>query len=65
LTVKSKSGEVKAHPCVKIQLDATIQLTKLFEAFGLTPKSRKELAKPKEKEGKLSPMDIYLSNAKK
>jgi len=65
LIFKSKSGEIKAHPCVKIQLDASIQLTKLFESFGLTPKSRKELAKPKEKEGKLSPMDIYLSNAKK
>jgi P27 family predicted phage terminase small subunit len=65
LVFYSKSGEPKSHPAVKIQLDASIQLTKLFESFGLTPKSRKELAKPKEKEGKLSPMDIYLSNAKK
>jgi len=65
LITKSAKGDVRAHPAVKIQLDAQIQLTKLFESFGLTPKARKELLKPKEKEGKLSPMDIYLSNAKK
>ena len=64
LIVRSKNGDVKAHPCVKIQLDASIQLTKLFESFGLTPKSRKELAKPKEKEGKLSAIDVFLTRKK-
>lgn len=65
LITKSKSGELKAHPAVKIQLDSQIQLDKLMDKFGLNPKSRKEINKPKEKEGKLSAMDIYLSNAKK
>ena len=64
LITESQRGDVRAHPAVKIQLDAQIQLTKLFDSFGLTPKSRKELLKAKEKDGKLSPMDVFLNSSK-
>jgi len=63
--IKSPRGELKAHPCVKIQLDAQIQLNKMMDSFGLSPKSRKEISKPKEKDGKLSPIDVFLNSSKK
>jgi P27 family predicted phage terminase small subunit len=63
--ITSPRGEVKAHPYVKIQLDSQIQLDKLLNQFGLSPKSRKEISKPKEKAGKLSPMDVFLEQTKK
>jgi P27 family predicted phage terminase small subunit len=56
----TKSGDKKVHPCVKIALDEKIQLTKLFEALGMTPKARKEINKSKERERELSPMDKFL-----
>lgn len=62
-TIKSPRGEIKSHPAVKIQLDAQIQLDKLMDKFGLNPKSRKEISKPKEKAGKLSPIDTFLIDA--
>lgn len=64
LITKSAKGDVRAHPAVKIQLDAQIQLTKLFDSFGLTPKARREMFKPKDKEGTLSPIDIFLKATK-
>jgi len=60
----STNGFTRPHPCVKIQLDAQIQLTKLFDAFGLNPKARKEVHKPKERAEKLSPIDVFLENQK-
>lgn len=62
--IKSAKGDTRAHPAVKIQLDAQIQLTKLFDAFGLNPKARKEIHKPKERERVLSPIDVFLEQAK-
>jgi len=48
LIITSPRGEMKAHPAVKVQLDSQIQLDKLMDKFGLNPKSRKEISKPKE-----------------
>lgn len=62
---KTKSGDLKTHPCVKIALDEKIQLTKLFESLGLTPKARKEISKSSEKRKELSPMDMFLHNQNK
>jgi P27 family predicted phage terminase small subunit len=64
MIITSPRGEKKAHPAVKMQLDAQIQLDKLMDKFGLNPKARKEISKPKEREGILSPMDIFLSKTK-
>lgn len=63
-TVKSERGYTKAHPCVKIQLDAQVQLTKLMDSFGLNPKSRKEIVKPKERDSKKTPIDKFLDRTK-
>ena len=64
LIIESPRGEKKAHPCVKIQLDASIQLDKLMDKFGLNPKARKEISKPKEREEALSAMDVFLQSSK-
>jgi P27 family predicted phage terminase small subunit len=63
--IKSPRGELKAHPCVKIQLDAQIQLNKMMDSFGLSPKSRKEISKPKERSKEESDIVKFLKNSKK
>jgi P27 family predicted phage terminase small subunit len=63
-TVTSERGYTKAHPCVKIQLDAQVQLTKLMDSFGLNPRSRKEIVKPKERDGKKTPIDKFLDKTR-
>jgi P27 family predicted phage terminase small subunit len=60
LTMKSERGITHTHPAVKIQLDAQIQLDKLMDKFGLNPKARKEISKPKERKGELSPIDQFI-----
>lgn len=62
LTIISPRGELKNHPCVKTMMDAQVQLDKLMDKFGLNPKARKEIHKPKEREFKLSPIDVFLKN---
>jgi P27 family predicted phage terminase small subunit len=59
------NGDKKVHPCVKIALDEKIQLTKLFETLGLTPKARKEISKSKERAKELSPLDRFISSVEK
>jgi P27 family predicted phage terminase small subunit len=65
MLITSPRGEKKAHPCIKIQLDAQIQLNKMMDSFGLSPKARKELSKPKEKGKELTPIDVFLQSTKK
>jgi P27 family predicted phage terminase small subunit len=65
LLIKSPRGELKAHPCVKIQLDAQIQLDKLMDKFGLNPKARKEISKPMEKAKNKTDIDKFLETTKK
>lgn len=62
--IESPRGELKAHPFVKIANDAQIQLDKLMDKFGLNPKSRKEIHKPKEKAERKSPLDNFLENTR-
>lgn len=64
LQILSPRGEKKAHPCVKIALDARIQIDKFETNFGLNLKSRKEIGKSKEKEKELSPIDKFINAAK-
>ena len=64
MIITSPRGEKKAHPAVKMQLDAQIQLDKLMDKFGLNPKARKEISKPKEREGELSPIDVFLTKTR-
>lgn len=49
----------KPHPAVQIQKDATLQLTRLFAQFGLTPASRNKM-KGKPPAGSGSPLDQFL-----
>src|SRR5574343_121780 len=63
--IESPRGETKAHPFVKIANDAQIQLDKLMDKFGLNPKARKEVHKPKEKAAEKSPIDLFLEGTKK
>jgi P27 family predicted phage terminase small subunit len=62
--ILSPRGELKAHPAVKIQNDSQIQLDKLYDKFGLNPKARKEISKPKEKGKELTPIDVFLQSTK-
>lgn len=62
--IESPRGETKAHPFVKIANDSQIQLDKLMDKFGLNPKSRKEIHKPKEKANEQSPLDKFLISSK-
>lgn len=65
MLIESPRGEKKAHPCIKIQLDAQIQLDKLMDKFGLNPKSRREISKPKEKEKEQSDITKFIKSQKK
>lgn len=58
----SAGRNLKAHPAVKIQLDAQIQLTKLLIEFGLTPKSRKDVNSARQTPD-ASPLELFLTNA--
>jgi P27 family predicted phage terminase small subunit len=64
LIVNSYSGTSKtkkAHPAIKIQLDAQIQLTKLLVEFGLTPKSRKDIESAKAPATD-SPLELFIKS---
>ena len=63
--IKSPRGELKAHPCVKIQHDSQIQLNKMMFEFGLSPKARKEISKPKERSKEDSDIVKFLKSTKK
>lgn len=65
MTMMSQRGELKAHPCIKIQLDSQIQLNKMMDSFGLSPKSRKEISRPKETKAKQSPIDKFFETSHK
>lgn len=58
----SAGKNMKAHPAVKIQLDAQIQLTKLLIEFGLTPKSRKDVSSARQKPD-ASPLEMFLTGS--
>lgn len=62
LTIYQYSGaskNIRAHPAVKIQLDAQIQLTKLLVEFGLTPKSRKDIDSQRSAP-EASPLELFI-----
>jgi P27 family predicted phage terminase small subunit len=63
-TLRSPRGEEKSRPEVKIQIDSLIQINKTMDSFGLNPRARKELSKPKEREQQLSDVDIFLTKSK-
>jgi P27 family predicted phage terminase small subunit len=65
LLITSPRGELKAHPCVKIALDAQIQMDKLYDKLGMNPKARREQAKPKEKEKSESDIAKFIKSQKK
>jgi len=64
LTLTSPRGEIKSRPEVKIQVDSLIQINKIMDSFGLNPRARKEISKPKERERELSDIDVFLSKTK-
>lgn len=64
LTLTSPRGEIKSRPEVKIQVDSLIQINKIMDSFGLNPRARKEISKPKEREKELSDIDVFLSKTK-
>ena len=59
----STGKNLKAHPAVKIQLDAQVQLTKLLIEFGLTPKSRKDIDSAKVQPD-ASPLELFIQKHK-
>jgi len=65
MLITSPRGERKAHPCIKIQLESQIQLNKMMDSFGLSPKSRKEISKPKERAKEDSDIVKFLKESKK
>ncbi len=52
----------KPHPALTIQKDATIQLTRLFAQFGLTPQARKKIGQ--EKPVADSPLAKFIKDSK-
>jgi P27 family predicted phage terminase small subunit len=64
LTLESPRGESKARPEVKIQIDSLVQINKIMDSFGLSPKARKEISKPKEKVSKKSPIEEFIQSSK-
>jgi P27 family predicted phage terminase small subunit len=60
LTMESPRGEIKARPEVKIQVDSLIQINKIMDSFGLNPKARKEIQKPKEAKKDRSPVELFF-----
>lgn len=64
LTLTSPRGEIKSRPEVKIQVDSLIQINKIMDSFGLNPRARKEISKPKEREREISDIDVFLSKTK-
>lgn len=44
LTVTDRFGAIVKHPLIKVQNDAQIQLVKLVNEFGISPKSIKNLS---------------------
>jgi len=66
INTTTKAGDsIKAHPAVKIQLDAQVQLTKLLIEFGLTPKSRKDIVSQKDKYETMSPIEQFVKDKTK
>lgn len=63
-TLRSPRGEEKSRPEVKIQIDSLIQINKIMDSFGLNPRARKEISKPKEREQQLNDIDIFLTKTK-
>ena len=63
-TLRSPRGEEKSRPEVKIQIDSLIQINKIMDSFGLNPRARKEISKPKEREQHLTDIDIFLTKNK-
>jgi P27 family predicted phage terminase small subunit len=63
-TIMSPRGESKSRPEVKIQIDSLIQINKIMDSFGLNPRARKEISKPKEREQQLTDIDVFLTKSK-
>jgi P27 family predicted phage terminase small subunit len=63
-TLRSPRGEEKSRPEVKIQIDSLIQINKIMDSFGLNPRARKEISKPKERTEVLTDIDIFLNKNK-
>jgi P27 family predicted phage terminase small subunit len=59
------SDETKAHPCIKIQLDAQIQLNKMMFEYGMSPKARKEIIKPAERSKEESDIAKFIKKQKR
>ena len=59
---KGSRGDIKPHPAVKQENDKLIQLTKIWETLGLTPKARKEINKSKDKteRERQSPLEKFI-----
>ena len=65
LVIESARGNKMPHPAYKIRDDCAKQLDKLLDKFGLSPKARRELARPKEKEHSESEIQKFLKESKK
>lgn len=61
LMILDRFGSAIKHPLIKVQNDAQIQLVKLLQEFGLTPKSVARLNNNEDTEDD-SPLSIFLNN---
>lgn len=56
---EGKLKSIKSHPCVKISRDAEIQIFKLLQELGTTPRKRKKAILPKKTTE--SPIEKFIS----
>ncbi len=63
LTITDRFGNIKAHPLVKIQNDAQIQLFKLLCEFGLSLKSGQKMGIVETTE-EVSPLAAFINKSK-
>lgn len=64
LTVTSSTGNISAHPLVKIAKDAQIQAMNIMKEFGLTAKARTKLPVKDKKDEADSPFEAFVKEGK-
>lgn len=62
LMVTDRFGAAIKHPLIKVQVDAQIQIVKLLNEFGLSPKAAAKLNDNSDEEDDNSPLSMFLND---
>lgn len=62
LMIIDRFGTLVKHPLIKVQVDAQIQIIKLLNEFGLSPKSAAKLNDNADEEDDNSPLSMFLND---